>query len=157
MGDYTNLQLFVHDCPDDQAAALVEVIIDHELHVDWDGPLAKAGELHIGTPYTSRGATGDESEHLADALIDAAPGASFTTWTDPKYEWLGVVVRYTPDLGRHQADCDQQGQAVFGEQEILRAIGNHPALAAFVGAPWTRALTGSTEERTINYEVPEED
>lgn len=157
MGDYTALQLFVHDCPADQAAALVDVIVDHELHVDWEGPYAEPGELHIGTPYTSRWAAGSESQDLADALIEAAPGAKFTTWTDPAYEWLGTVVRYTPELGRHQAECDAEGNAVFSASELLAAVGNHPALAAYIGEPWSRALTGSTDERTITYQVPEEE
>lgn len=160
MGDYTDLQLFVHDCPDDQAAALVAVIVDRGLHVDWDGPFAEPGELHIGTPYTSRGAAGDDSSDVADALSEAAPGAKFTVWTDPAYEWLGALVRYTPELGLHHAECDAEGNAVFSASELLHQIDKSESLddlRAYVGAPWTDALTGTADERTITYEVPDED
>lgn len=118
MGDYTELQVFIHNCPEDQVVALVDVLINWRLGVDWEGPEPERGELHIGTPYTNRSVAGDASEDLADELIDVAPGAMFTVWTDPAYDWLGSLVRYTPKLGRHNADCNAYGQAMFTELQI---------------------------------------
>lgn len=160
MADRTQLQLFIHDCPDDQAPALVDVLIDWELRVDWEGPIAQRGELVIGVqPYTERRTALDAADELAAELIDAAPGVKFTLWTDPVKEFLGTLVRYTPELGRHDAECDAEGQGVYFEAQILAALRTGgpavgaQAVLALVGAAWTETLTGGTAERTITYPV----
>jgi hypothetical protein len=153
MADRTQLQLFVHDCPDDQAPAAVSVLADWGLCVDWDGRAAEHGALLIGTPYTERMAALDAADELAAELIDRAPGIMFTVWTDPKNEWLGSIVRYVPELGRHDGECDESGQGQYTEWQILAALakGGESAVRALVGAAWTKALTGTTVERTITY------
>jgi len=162
MADRTQLQLFIHDCPDDQAPALFDVLADWGLRVDWDGRLAAPGELHIGTPYTERLAALDAADELAAELIDAAPGVKFTLWTDPAYEWLGTLVRYTPELGRHDAECDAEGQGVYFEAQILAALRTGgpavgaQAVLALVGVAWTETLRGGTTERVITYTVTDD-
>lgn len=151
MAEYTELQLFVHDCPDDQAAALLGVLRDYELRVDWDGPYV-VRDVRIGTPYTDRKVAGDASADLARDLMQAAPGVSFTVWTDPAYDFQGLLMRYTPELGLHQADCDINGQAIFTGDEVMRALrADHDdiGIRRLVGTAWTDALTGHTVDRTI--------
>ena len=158
MGDYTQMQLMIHDCPDGEAWALSEVLHDRALRVDWDGPTAERGVLHLGEIYTDRSVTGTASQEIAEALIEAAPGATFIVWTDPAYEWLGAMVRYTPELGRHDADCTAEGSAVFAEQEICDALAKgREALDALLGTAWTTALTHRAEERTIRVQAPDEE
>jgi hypothetical protein len=155
----TEIQLFVHDCPDDQAEALVTVLDQYGLHVDWDGPYVSArdGELHIGTPYTDRDVSGDCSERLAAELIAAAPGCMFTVWTDPSPEWLGSLVRYTPTLGDRRDECDVEGTAQFTERQITIALRDGvDGVRELIGTQWTEALLGSTDELTIRY-TPSED
>lgn len=154
MADRTQLQLFVHNCPDDQAPAAVSVLADWGLRVDWDGRPAEHGALHIGTPYTERMAALDAADELAAELIDRAPGITFTVWTDPHNEWLGTVVRYVPELGRHDAECDEQGEGQYTEAQILRALRpdhDDTGIHRLVGSAWTKALTGTTNEGTITY------
>jgi hypothetical protein len=158
MGDYTQLQIFIHDCPDDQVLALVDVLINYQMQVEWDGPEPERGELHIGTAYTNRSTAGDASQDLAGEIIEAAPGATFTTWTDPAYEWLGVLARYVPALGEHNAECNGEGQAVFSEPEIIEALGRgEQAVRDLVGTAWSEAITFDTTERIIRVEITDED
>lgn len=158
MGDYTQMQVMIHDCPEEQVVALVDALIANGLRVDWDGPEPVRGELHIGCFYTNRSVPGDAPSDLADELIEAAPGATFIAWTDPAYEWLGTLVRYTPELGRHEAECTAEGAAVLGEWEILTAlnVGGVGQLKRAVGTPWSEALTGRAQERTIRVPLPPE-
>jgi len=154
-------QLFIHDCPDDQAEALVDALMvtDPALHVDWEGPFVERGSLNIGTPYTARNTYLNASIDVAAELIEAAPGARFTVWTDPDEGELGSLVRYTPELGRHDAECDATGNGVYTEREILAALRTGgpavgaQAVLALVGTAWTETLTGGTTERVITYTI----
>lgn len=157
MGD-TQLQLFIYDCPQDQAWAAWQVIDRHELDQDWDGPAPRAGELVVGMAYTHRSTSGDASHTLADELAQAAPGISFLVWTDPAADWQGCLARYTLGLGMFKADCTGEGQAVFGGSEILgvvRAAGTDmERIRRWVGLPWEEVQNHSAEERVIRFEVP---
>ncbi|MCW2901571.1 MAG: hypothetical protein JWO67_3836 [Streptosporangiaceae bacterium] len=148
----TQLQIMISDCPDDQAAALLRVLAQADLYIDWmeECPV-QSDELHIGHAfYTHHTADGESPSDLGHLMIEAAPGASFTAWTDPNEDYLGLLVRYTPELGRHDAECDANGAAVFTEDEIMRALtGWRAGIRALVGSAWTEALTGHTVERTI--------
>ena len=140
MADTTNLQLYLYDCPPGRVTAVFEVMERARLCVGWDGPLVDPGApLRLGAPYTDRFACGDASSELAGALIGAAPEASFLTWTDPAYDWLGVLVRYTPTLGRHDSECNAEGGAQYAPAEILDAV-RAGALDALLGTAWDGVL-----------------
>lgn len=153
----TQLQLFIYDCPPDQAWAAWQVIDRYELDEDWDGPAPKDGQLIVGgAPYTHRAAaSGETSNELADELVEAAPGISFLVWTDATVDWLGALVRYTPGLGMFKADCTTEGDVRFGASEVVRMakldIGR---VERYVGLPWEEAQNHSAEERVIRFEVP---
>ena len=85
---------------------------------------------------------GSADEH-ADNLIAAAPGCSFVLWEDPKYEWLGSVEAYTPELGRFTAECDANGTPVLTPEAIKAMIDKaadldalREAMARATGAAW---------------------
>lgn len=154
----TQLQIIISDCPDDQAAALLRVLLNADLDVDWmdDVETPRDGLIIGHALYTNRSTAGDESGELAALMIEAAPGASFTAWTDPTWEYQGMLVRYVPALGRRDDDCDVDGQAMFTEDQILRALpGGEAAVRATVGAAWTQALAGKAVERTIPVTLDE--
>lgn len=153
-----DFQLFIHDCPDDQAPALMDAIVtaDPALHVGWEGPYAERGALNIGVPYTARGTYLDAASDVAEHLIAHAPGAWFTAWTDPDEDGLGEMVRYVPSLGRHDAECDAEGQAVFREQEITQWVISGKSIDDLTGARWTQAILGSTDQRVITYTVDDD-
>lgn len=153
----TQLQLFIYDCPQDQARAAWQVIDEAELTEDWDGPYAHEGRLIVGgAPYTDRAAaSGEASNDLADELVKAAPGISFLVWTDATVDWLGALVRYTPELGIYKADCITEGDVRFGASEMVRmATLDAEAVGRYVGLPWEEAQNHSAEERVIHFEVP---
>lgn len=163
MADYTQMQLMLHDVPAEQVWPLSVVLADWNLSIDWDGPVCEPGTVHIGTLYTERAAAGDAPQKLATAVIAAAPGTTFITWSDPGSEWQGVMVRHTPELGRRDDECTADGEAIFREPEITRAVtaavgrsAPVAALRALTGAAWTEALVGRAEDRTLTAAEPVE-
>ncbi|HXA27642.1 MAG TPA: DUF3145 family protein [Candidatus Angelobacter sp.] len=108
MSDRSALTLHVHDCPADQAAAVLAVIDENGLHLEWLDELP-ADVLYAGRAYTDVEASVGSEDTVASALIEAAPGCSFTVWQDPKYEHDGELVMHHPDLGRFDCRCDASG------------------------------------------------
>lgn len=162
MGNHTQMQLMIHDVPAEQVWPLSVVLADWNLSIDWEGPAAQRGTVHVGTLYTEREAAGHAPKALATDLIAAAPGTTFITWSDPG-EWQGVMVRHTPELGRRDDGCTADGEAIFREPEINRAllaargrIALDEAVNALVGTRWTALLVGRADERTLTATEPAE-
>lgn len=126
MGDYTPMQVIIYDCPPHRVNAVLDILDDHGLDENWSSRgYAENKRLSLGTTYGESEARGDESEEVAARLIEAAPEATFVAWTDPKYEWLGSLVAYAPDLGEFASDCDAEGQPQFTAQGMARLLGRH--------------------------------
>jgi hypothetical protein len=147
MGERTDFQLIVYDCPADQCAAVIEILNDFDL--DFEHELGSAershSELFLGRTYTDH-SYGALSDDVGAQFVERAPGAIFTCWTSPAYEYLGNAVMYAPDLGKFTADCDANGTPLLSQDELRRAILAAPAPATreeiadavdcAAGAPW---------------------
>jgi len=139
MGDRTCHQVYVYDCPKDQVRAVQEALEDYGWEESPKGGRISAIERYFADEL-SCGTSGD----IATALREAAPGASFVVWEDPKYEWLGEMHAYTPALGEYGAQCDSYGRPVFGWDEITPVLDEaaqagedaRAALAKAMGRPW---------------------
>jgi len=112
MGDYTNATLIIEACPPDKREAVLNVIRRQGLGEDW-GTSHVGDTLQIGEQYVDDSASLAANIEVADDLIEAAPDAAFVIWTDPKYEYLGGITMYTPELGRFDGDCDADGNVVI--------------------------------------------
>lgn len=117
MGDRTSLQVYVYACPPDQAAAVLGVLAEYQLDVDWGTEEAGKG-LRLDVPYTAHEISGAADE-IAPKLIEAAPGCSFWLWEDPKYDWLGSMHAHTPGLGSFTAECNAEGEPVYTRDQIM--------------------------------------
>jgi hypothetical protein len=147
MGDRTDFQLIVYDCPDDQRAAVVEILNDHDLDFEYElgSGQRSHSELFLGRTYTSH-SYGALSDDVGAQLVERAPGATFACWTSPAYEYLGSAVMYAPDLGTFTGDCDADGTPLLGQDALRRTILAAPTLATreeiadavdrAAGAPW---------------------
>ena len=143
MGDWTPLQVKIYDCPEDQRAAVLDVLRDYSLLQGFCESIGAT--LTLGDEYGKHEAAGNESEDLADALLSAAPGATFKTWTDPAYEWLGSGVMYAPGLGRFDFESDATGTPVFDQGWIVQALATSGDFENKIGMPWTRAIHAITQ------------
>ncbi|QYN40989.1 hypothetical protein K1T35_47465 (plasmid) [Pseudonocardia sp. DSM 110487] len=160
----SDLQLFILRCPDGQAWALSKVLVNWELSYEWDGDLAEPGEVVTGDgPYTHRECAHlDAAYSLADEIIEAAPGAWFMVWTDPGSTSdcqmaPGSLARYTPQLGKHEAYCDGEGQPLFHDRGIRDAARKGTAeLDKELGWAWSNAMEGAAEQRVIKVSDPED-
>lgn len=142
MGDRTYHCLTIVDCPDDQADAVLEVIKDH-----FGFDLDNEPGLRLGEAYEYEELYCGTSDLIAHDLIAKAPGASFRASEDPKYEWLGSVSWYTPDLGLFSHLSDANGQPVWTVSEILsllneRGIALDDILHRALGVTHDAALSG---------------
>lgn len=151
MGDRTDFQLVVYDCPADQHAAVVEILNQFELDLDYQLGSGQRShtELGLGRTYTDY-SYGDLSEQVAARLTEAAPGVTFACWTSPAHEYLGSAVMHAPDLGTFTSDCDAAGTPLLGQAELRQAILTAPATATreeiadavdrAAGAPWLNRI-----------------
>lgn len=145
MSDRTFAQVVIHSCPDGQVQALEAVLA--ELEYDCD-VRSIDGRLALDVTYSQEEAPLDYHETTAAAIRAAAPGAAWRTWVDPKYEYDGILIMYTPELGVFEYACNAQGDAVFTATDILSVEARRASEAteesvetshAF-GVPWMLAL-----------------
>lgn len=138
MGDYTYAQVIVYDCPEAERAACLAAIedafdenIDDRPTIDsrpgsadysTPGRWVDVDTLVLGAVYGSPECPLDMHDTIANAIREAAPGSTFATWVDPKYEWSGELVMYAPDLGVFGASCDANGNATVTSDEVRRMM-----------------------------------
>lgn len=104
-----------------------------------DGTLHFSGEVRLGSIVLF----GADSDAVADRLI--ALGVSFVAWEDPKYEWLGSLVAFTPSLGRFDAACDSDGNVVLRAEEVRELFHlTDEERDRRLGGPWDRHLDATS-------------
>lgn len=138
MSDYAPFQITIHDCPPEQRAAVLDIIGDdgYALVKEWTDAIGD--ELEIGTAYTADEARLDTHADIAAEIIEAAPGATFYCWTDPKYEYTGAGVAYAPDLGRFDFECSADGEPLFSARVATEALSlPDDERVRKLGIPWT--------------------
>lgn len=124
MSDYTPVQLIVYDCPPEEREAICEIIESEGYGIDYFGG-HDFETLLFDQAYGDDEASLTAPEDVGNEIIARAPGSTFVIWSDPKYEYLGSIVMYAPDLGPFTADCDSDGNAVFTAAKIISLVGEH--------------------------------
>lgn len=137
MGDRTNAQITVYACPPEQVQAVLGIIENYLGYNDWGDYDGRSGVLHLGGCFGAHEVSCGSSDEIAKQMIQDAPGAAFIVNEDPYADWLGSVNVYTPELGWYSAECDANGQPMFGVGEVrkisrLSAKDREIAL----GTPW---------------------
>jgi hypothetical protein len=152
MADRAPLQLTIHDCPAEEAAAVLAVLDAYDVHLEF-ADIEPQDALHTATRYMQAEAAMGDDNRVASALIAAAPHCSFVIWQDPKDVCDGQVVMYHPALGRFDGDCNAFGEphatidvvwAVAGECGVDRGAVTAAAfldtLCRRLGQPWREVL-----------------
>lgn len=127
MGDYTSLSLTIGKVGNKAAAtACREVIREYDLRTEWSGDLwadtlgdnegIESLDLRLGEPWVDDEARVGTAWNIANALQEHK--VWFGVQEDPKYEWLGVLVMFTPSLGRYEQACGSGGTPLFTDSEV---------------------------------------
>ncbi|MFC4048371.1 DUF3145 family protein [Actinomadura syzygii] len=144
MSDRTPVQLRILDCPIEQAQAVIDVIEQTGLHLEHveDGQPAD-DQLGLGLIYMDNAVVCGSAAKIANALHQAASGASWEVWEDPEQTWLGDLYRFTPALGLWSADCNSVGDPLFTSAQALGLIDERlprARLETKLGIPHAEAL-----------------
>lgn len=131
MSDRTFLQIEICDAPDAELAAIETVFETFDLRYEQESDSTESeGRIRFGSTAQNEEICCGSASLIAQKLIACAPGASWSLWEDPKYEWLGDLFLYTPTLGVFNADCSSGGDAVFTASEVLMIWANNESEAA---------------------------
>lgn len=120
MTESMHLELSVVACPPDQGDAVLDLIHDHGLVVqDRQEGDPHDNELGLGVPYVNEEAPLEVYDRFTYLLQCDAPGVSWELEAHPSDGGVGMIHRFTPDLGLWAADCDLDGEPVFRAKELL--------------------------------------
>lgn len=72
------------------------------------------------------------ADEIALGIQELDPTATFKIWEDPKYEWLGTVVKVSP-RGRFMGDCDAGGHVVLGYEVVKDGLRSGKTLEQIFG------------------------
>lgn len=127
MSDRAACQVIVHSCPKYQRGALMKAIEDAFEFGPWDeNPSREGGELVLGERYGAEEMSLGAYDWVSDDLEKAAPGAAFTCWSDPKYEYDGGMTMRHPKLGRWTGGCDSMGNPHLDVRVVKDMLTAHP-------------------------------
>jgi hypothetical protein len=123
----------VYACPAGQEQAALWVL---EEAFNAGNAFDDTGCLDFAEPYNAEDMPTGADGEIAQALIAAAPGASWVAWTDPVGTNPGQLRAYTPELGLYgPADCDAGGDVIFTLADV-KAAGGRVDLYQAMGGPW---------------------
>lgn len=118
MGDRTNLQVTVHACAEDKRGRIWTAIADTIGEPDFGEGPPQDGLVALGEQYGANEVSCGSASELSRQLIEIDPTIVFMLWEDPKYEWLGEVVIYVPELGLWRQECTAEGSAVLYLEQV---------------------------------------
>jgi uncharacterized protein DUF3145 len=120
MGDVTNGQLTVYQCSPKEALEFLSFISDNYLALDWGSSESTPDDaVMLDRVYGGEASVGMV---LNASLSTDAPDSVYMMFTDPKYEFLGSLEIYTPELGVFQAECDAEGNVVLSPGDLIAMI-----------------------------------
>ncbi|HET6286487.1 MAG TPA: hypothetical protein VFG15_07020 [Amycolatopsis sp.] len=147
MPDTTCGTAIVHACPPHRVRFVLEALNGYGLY--YDGPADGETDsdtharkaLHLGETYTDDQFCCGDASRLADWLTTSAPEAAFTIYEEPAREWVGTYLTYVPGLGSFTADCDNQGELLFTQTQVLKLL-NEPedVRQRALGLTWQAAI-----------------
>ena len=71
-------------------------------------------------------------QHIATELVDIDSTARFMAWEDPRYEWLGTVVKAIPGKA-FVGDCDSEGTVVLSYSWVKKELTSGKTLEQIFG------------------------
>jgi hypothetical protein len=160
VGNRTYFQLTVFACPPAAQAAVLAVLDDHGITVEFAGDEPPPGTVALQVTYHEEEAALDLAEVVGPKL--AKLDVAFHCWTDPAYQDLGQFYAHTPELGPFEGLCSAYGDVLLNADEIAALVALAPdlptlerTLDAATGGPWSRALgTLATAAPPASRDVP---
>ncbi|MEU8759430.1 hypothetical protein [Streptomyces sp. NPDC048659] len=129
MSDRSPFQLYVYAVHEDEQDAVLRVIADEELGLDWgDTEEPEPKSLVLGSCYGAHEMPLGSSHRLAEALQAQAPTAVFKLWQDPHWNGAdGHLIAHVPGVGTYETDCTADGAPHVGVAGLAKQLSGVPA------------------------------
>lgn len=156
MSDRTYAQIFIYDCPEEQRADLLAALSPTFWPIDstnWDT---------IPVQFVVDEAPCGVIEEDAPGWAEAAPGATWVAWEDPKFEWLGTaayclggkVVVFTCDAdGKPVATLDAARAAGVQGEALDKLFPGHEVVEGFEKLANSPEPAQGKEDNKVVYTV----
>lgn len=126
MSDHTGFSGFIHSVPDENKADLALILTEWGFGQDWSTRYRVWQVADVDRMLDNEVSFTDDqfrcggTEELAEILKDL--GCVFDIHEDPKYEWLGTLCMYHPDLGMLTSQCDADGSPLVSVDQVLKLL-----------------------------------
>jgi len=140
MGDRTEMSGFLYEVPKGKAKLVAYVLEEWGVTRDWDEGVGSSDWdaavvrdcIEAGIQFTDTQWGCGRGHELAKELKDL--GVTFEFHEDPKYEWMGDLHMFHPELGEFYALCDADGEVQISAHVILELEKKYPK----VSGRWVR-------------------
>lgn len=143
MSDRSPLQMFVYSVHESEVQAVLEVMDEEGLDLEWSDEDQGASALVLGRRYGIDETPIGSSRDLAAALQQRAPSAVFKLWQDPHYSSDGHFVAHVPGIGTYTAKCDSDGTPHTLVPDLITKLTNEPVditVHDWLAGPGTQVL-----------------
>ena len=140
MGDRTNMSGYLHMVPKGKAKKVAALLEEEGVAQDWDSyqrsPAWDAQTVRYimenDIQFTDDQWTCGAGHDLAKKLRKL--GVAFEFHEDPKYEWMGDLHMYHPELGQFYSTCDADGEVQISATEVSDLEKKYPK----AGSRWVK-------------------
>ncbi|MFF2378375.1 hypothetical protein ACFVUW_28700 [Streptomyces xiamenensis] len=155
MSDRSPLQMFVYSVHESEEQAVLEVMEEEGLDLEWSDDDQGTSALVLGRRYGIDETPIGSSRDLATALLQRAPSAVFKLWQDPHYSTDGHFVAHVPGIGTYTTKCDSDGTPHTSVPDLITQLANAPAgitVHDWLAGPGTQVLGAAVLSALKPYE-----
>ncbi|MEU6405362.1 hypothetical protein [Streptomyces sp. NPDC046985] len=155
MSNSSPLQMYVYSVHESEVQAVLEVMKEEGLDLEWSDGRSSTPALVLGRRYGIDETPTSGAYDLSTSLLQQAPSAVFKLWQDPVGEEDGNFVAHVPGVGTFGAGCDSEGTPRTSVPELISQLADAPegmTVRDWLAGPGTGALGTAVLRALAPYE-----